>query len=114
NLALTDSGNKYRAIVTVPCNSSTATSGVATVTLTAPVVSAIGLVCHDLFDDGLRDDPPATISNSVWRTATSANLDAFTTPGVMVGTPLSGSSSLWLGYYTDDTTTNLPVHLAVG
>ncbi|MEI9962612.1 MAG: hypothetical protein WDM76_16300 [Limisphaerales bacterium] len=50
NLALaTDNGNKYRAIVTAPCDGTTATSGVATVTLTAPAVTPTGLVVHDVF-----------------------------------------------------------------
>ena len=112
NLSLAESGSQYRAIVSVACNSSSATSTVATVTLTNPVVTPVGLVMHDLFEDSLRDDPPVTVSNSVWRTATSANLDAFTTPGVMVATPLPGSSSLWLGYFTDSDAG--PVHLSVG
>jgi len=112
NLSFAESGSQYRAIVSVACNSSSATSTVATVTLTNPVVTPVGLVMHDLFEDFLRDDPPVTVSNSVWRTATSANLDAFTTPGVMVATPLPGSSSLWLGYFTDSNAA--PVHLSMG
>jgi hypothetical protein len=111
-LPLSSSGSQYRAIVHVACDNSSATSAVATVTLTPPVVTPVGLVMDDFFDDQLRDNTPVTVSNSVWRTANSANLDAIS--GDMIGTPLSGSSSLWLGYFTDDSVTNLPVHLDVG
>jgi hypothetical protein len=112
NLPLSSSGNQYRAVVSVACDHSTATSAAATVTLTPPVVTPVGLIMDDVFDDQLRDNTPVTISNSVWRTANSANLDAIS--GDMIGTPLPGSSTLWLGYFTDDSVTNLPVHLDIG
>jgi hypothetical protein len=60
------------------------------------------------FADQLRDNEPITTNNSVWRTETSADLSAFPGPG-MTGTPESGSSSLWLGYFCSDT--NPPVDL---
>ena len=117
NLALTESGNQYRAIATVGCNGSSATSTVATVTLTAPVPSAVGIVMCDTFldpdlgfDD--RSNPPLSSSNSIWYTAVTDNLTAFEQGGNMVGTPLSGSSSLWLGYFIE--TNQLPVHLGIG
>ena len=84
----------------------------ATVTLTAPVVTPFGLVMDDFFDDGFRDNTPVTISNSVWRTENSPDLDAQT--GDMVGTPRSGTSDLWLGYFTDDLVTNLLVYFDIG
>ena len=107
----TDQGNKYRAIVAAGCNSSTATSAVVTVTLTVPTVTANGVIMHDQFTDTVRDLPPVTQSNSVWFTAAtiSAYLDAFT--GDLIGTPRPGSSSLWLGFFTE--TNALPVHLGI-
>ncbi|HXC98044.1 MAG TPA: hypothetical protein VN048_01800 [Verrucomicrobiae bacterium] len=115
NLVLaTDNGNQYRMIVSVPCNSTSATSAVATVSLTAPIVTPPGLVMYDTFADQIRDNTPVTTNNSVWRTSVSADLSAFPGPG-MVGLPVSGGSSLWLGYFTDITDTNVPpVDLAVG
>lgn len=114
NLALaTDNSNAYRAIISVPCNNTTATSAVATVTLRAPVVTPPGVIMDDFFTDMLRDNTPVTPSNSVWRTSgNSADLDA--SSGSLVGIPVSGSSSLWVGNFVDESVTNLPVHLAVG
>ncbi len=114
NLALaTDNSNAYRAIITVSCDNSTATSGVATVTLTAPVVTPVGVVMDDFFTDMIRDNTPVTPNNSVWYTSgNSSDLDA--TSGSLIGTPVSGSSSLWIGNFVDESVTNLPVHLAVG
>lgn len=107
-----DNGNKYRVVINVPCDGSSATSAVATVTLITPQTTPTGVVMDDFFDDMLRDNLPITETNSVWRTATSANLIANLNPppGYMQGIPLSGSSSLWLGYFTP---TN-PVHLDIG
>lgn len=117
NLALADSGNQYRAIASVECNGSSATSAVATVTLTTPVETPIGLIMHDTFldpdlgfDD--RSNPPLTVSNSLWFTSDTDLLTAFAQGGNMVGTPVTASSRLWLGYFTDET--QPPVHLAVG
>jgi len=62
------------------------------------------------FDD--RSNPPLSSSNSIWYTAVTDNLTAFEQGGNMVGTPLSGSSSLWLGYFIE--TNQLPVHLGIG
>ena len=115
NTTLADEGTRYRVVVTVSCNASTATSAAAVLTVQAPVQTPVGLVVHDPFEDpdlgvNLRDNTPVTISNSVWRTASSANLDAQT--GDLVAIPLPGSSSLWLAYFTEDPA--VPVHLAVG
>lgn len=114
----TDNGNKYRMVATVPCNGSSDTSAVATVTLTAPVVTPPGLIMFDQFADTLRDNEPITTNNSVWKTEVSPNLSAFPGPG-MTGTPVSGGSSLWVGYFCSDTNPPVdpiadPVHLAVG
>ncbi len=114
NLALAaDNSNGYRAIVTVSCDNSTATSAVATVTLTAPVVTPPGVIMDDFFTDMLRDNTPVTPSNSVWYTSgNSSDLDA--TPQILIGTPVSSSSSLWVANFVNESVTNLPVHLAVG
>lgn len=117
NLALAnDNGNNYRVTVAVSCDGSTATSAVATVTLTAPTVTPAGLVVDDLFSAGIVEPiTPITISNAAWYTAASANLDIFhggASGPPMTATPTPGSSSLWLAYFTP--TNNLPVHLGVG
>jgi hypothetical protein len=116
NLVLaTDNNNQYRMIVSVPCDSTSATSAVAIVSLTAPIVTPPGLIMDDNFSDDLRDNPPVTTNNSVWRTSVSADLNAVPGTG-LVADPVSGGSSLWIGYFTDitDTGTNDPVDLAVG
>lgn len=115
NLTMADHATQYRVRITVPCNGSTATSDAATLTVLAPAETPVGRIVHDLFEDpelgfNLRDNTPVTVSNSVWRTAASASLDAQT--GDLVAIPLPGSSSLWLAYFTEDLTS--PVHLAVG
>jgi hypothetical protein len=117
NLALSESGTRYRVIVSVACDSSSATSAVATVTLTNPVVTPLGVVMNDTFTDpdlGFddRSNPPLTVSNSLWFTSDTDLLTAFGQGGNMVGTPAPGSSRLWLGYFSD--TNQPPVHLAVG
>ena len=117
NLVLaTDNGNKYRAIVSVPCDATTATSAVATVTLTAPIITHIGLLLHDTFSAGILEPIlPITATNAAWYTADSSKLDIYHggNPGSpMTSTPISGGSSLWLAYFT--AITNLPVDLAVG
>jgi hypothetical protein len=112
NLALaTDNGNQYRVIASVACDSTFATSAVATVSLTAPTITPPGLVMDDNFSDQLRDNEPVATNNSVWRTSVSADLSAFPGPG-MVAIPVTGGSSLWIGYFTE--VTNLPVDLDVG
>ncbi|MDR3458200.1 MAG: hypothetical protein P4N60_12190 [Verrucomicrobiae bacterium] len=117
NLSLaTDNGNQYRAIVYVACNNSYATSSVATVTLTAPVATPAGVVVDDLFNVSFVEPiTPVTVNNAAWYTASSTSLDIYHggSPGApMTATPASGTSTLWLGYFTP--TNTLPVHLAVG
>lgn len=118
NLALNQSGNQYRAIATVACNNSSATSAVATITLTNVLPTALGVIVHDTFldtdligfDD--RSNPPFSETNSLWYTSVTDNLTAFGQNGNMMGIPVAGGSSLWLGYFTETNTP--PVHLAVG
>ena len=118
NLALAESGRRYRAVVNVACDVSSATSAVATVTLTAPTATPLGIVLHDTFldtdligfDD--RSNPPLSETNSLWYTSATDNLTAFGQGGSMLGIPVAGGSSLWLGYFTE--TNALPVHLGVG
>lgn len=118
NLVLaSDNGNKYRAIVTVPCNSTMATSDVATVTLTAPTVTPAGVVLNDIFPGIAEPITPVTSSNASWYTATPSTYDIYSVPGTMILTPTTGAASLWLGYFTPTNippARNLPVHLAVG
>ena len=120
NLQLaTDNGNKYRAIVNVACDGSSATSSVATVTLTAPTVTTSpSLIMDDTFTDTDRTTGPVSANNSVWWTAVTADLDADPADtginNALVATPITNTSSLYLGYFVNDVTSRLPVHLAVG
>jgi hypothetical protein len=125
NLSLADNGNQYRAVVSVACDASSATSAVASVTLTAPTVSPTGLVLHDKFFDtddigfNSRNNTPVAISNSVWFTTTEPEGNPrlrieplIGSDPVMIGTPISGTSSLWLGYFTKPE--DAPIHLGIG
>lgn len=125
NLSLDDDGNQYRAIVSVACDASSVTSAVASVTLTAPAASSTGLVLHDQFYDtdiigfNSRNNLPVAISNSTWFTVTEPEENPRLTiepligdDPVMIGTPISGSSSLWLAYFTNPG--DQPIHLGVG
>lgn len=114
NLTLADNGNQYRCIVSVSCNGSSATSAVATVTVQAPVVTPPGLIMDDNWSDLDRSNGPITPNNSIWYASSASSLTFNYLPGSLFGLPASGSSRLWIGYFTDDTTTNLPVDLAVG
>ncbi|MBW8863762.1 MAG: hypothetical protein JF609_02355 [Verrucomicrobia bacterium] len=117
NLSLaTDNGNQYQAICYVACNNSYATSSVAAVTLTAPAVTPSGLVVNDIFNQGIAEPiTPVTTNNASWYTSVPANFDIYHggSPGApLSATPISGSSSLWLAYFTPTNTP--PVHLGVG
>jgi hypothetical protein len=117
NLALSESGMQFRAIVNVACNGSSATSTVATVTLTNPVATPLGMVMNDTFLDGglgfdNRNNPPLSSTNSLWYTSATTNLTALGQNGNLLAIPIAGNSSLWLGYFTD--TNKPPVHLEVG
>jgi hypothetical protein len=121
NLSLaTDNGNQYRCIVTVPCDGSSATSTVVTATLTAPVVTPVGLVVDDTFSAGIAEPiTPVTISNASWYTANTSWFN-IVQGQYMTATPQSGGSSLWLAYFTPtnnpptNNSPNLPVDLSVG
>jgi hypothetical protein len=124
NLALaTDNGNQYRCIVTAPCDNSSTTSAVATATLTAPIVTPVGLVLDDTFTAGIAEPiTPVTISNASWYTDLADHSSAFNVfpDQYLQATPVSGSSTLWLAYITPTNNPptndlpNLPVDLAVG
>ncbi len=123
NLQLaTDNGNKYRVIVGCDCDNSSATSSVATVTLTAPTVTpSPSIIMNDAFPGNtFRDVGPVTTTHSVWYTGNqspSSSADLATDPGGtgLVATPIAGASSLYLGYFVNETSlSKLPVHLAVG
>ncbi|MCS7089565.1 MAG: immunoglobulin domain-containing protein [Verrucomicrobiota bacterium] len=112
NLHMADNGVRYRCIVTVSCASQSVTSAVAIVTVRAPVPTAPGLVVHDTWADMDRTTGPVTRSNSLWFASSSGSLQFL--DGLLYGMPATGSSRLWIGYFTDDTVTNLPVHLEIG
>lgn len=116
-----DSGTQYRAIVGCACDGSSATSAVATVTLTAPANTAPGTIVNDTFPSStFRDVGPETSTHSVWYTGNaspSASSDLVTDPGGtgMIATTIPGSSSLYLGYYVNETASSkVPLDLAVG
>ena len=105
-----DSGNQYRCIVSVSCDSSSVTSSVATLTVNAPSVTPTGVVVNDLFNDSNYQDPPVSSTNSVWYASATGSLDASSGTS-LYGYPASATSVLWLGYFTVET--NVPVHLDV-
>lgn len=111
NTTLADDGSQFRCLVTVSCGGgSSATSAAATVTVVAPVVTPLGLVVEDTWADFERNNPPVTTNNSIWL---GQGLDA--SSGTLVGFTAAGSSRLWLGFFTDDSTLPvLPVHLETG
>lgn len=107
-LTTNDNGGQYRAVMSVACDGSSVTSAVATVTVNAATVTPDGIVLDDVFN-GVRNSPPVTSTHSLWYASTGGTLG---TAQPMIGTPNSGTSTLWIGYYTDSAT--LPVHLDVG
>jgi hypothetical protein len=120
-LQISENLSKYRAIVSVACNGSSITSAVATVTLTNPIVTPVGLVVDDHFIDpdlgfNSRNNQPFSVTNSLWytdndeSTPTVPGLYAFGEPGDLRGIPKPGASSLWLGYFA---ATNTLVHLDI-
>ncbi len=113
NLTVANDGNQYRCLINVICNGSSATSGVANVTVTAAVKTPVGLVVDDDWADLSRKNLPFATNNSTWFASTASTLSEPTGPNSMIGLPSPGSSRLWVGYFTDGAA-NLPVHLDVG
>jgi hypothetical protein len=118
----TDQGNKYRAICYSSCNSKYATSAVATVTLKAPVNTAVGLIMYDNFSDKNPGNSPVFTNNSLWYTAVSSSMDASDPEAnYLQVTPISTTSTLYMGYFIPElqsgsilgSNTNLPVSLNV-
>lgn len=108
---LSSSGYKYRTIGHVACNNTYATSTVATVTVTPAVIATNGVYMDDTFADFQYNNIPGAVDNSVWLQSTSGTLDA--SAGKLIATSQAGSVT-WLGYFTDDSVTNQPIHLGVG
>ena len=111
-LVLSNNGDKYRVIANVACNSSSATSSVATITVTPAVVTPNGVILDDVFADAQYNNIPVAISNSVWLQSVASTLDA--SSGTHLLATSQASSANWIGFFTDDSVTNQPVHLAVG
>ncbi|HXR46469.1 MAG TPA: hypothetical protein VN784_03430 [Candidatus Limnocylindrales bacterium] len=116
-----DNGNEYRTIAYVSCDNTYATSSVATVTLTAPTATSPGVIMNDTFGSStFRDVGPVTSTHSVWYTGNaspSASSDLVTDPGGtgLIATTIAGTSSLYLGYYVNETATSkVPLDLAIG
>lgn len=109
---LTDTGKKFRVIVSVSCGSgSSVTSAPVDLTVVAAVATPNGIVVNDVFADFQYNNIPVDSGNSVWLQSVSGTLDAST--GTLIATSQAGSAN-WIGYFTDDAVTNLPVHLNVG
>ena len=113
NLTVANDGNQYRCLISVLCNGSSATSGVAVVTVNAAVRTPPGLVVNDDWSDLSRLNLPFDTNNSTWYASTASTLSEPTAANAMTGTPSAGSSRLWVGYFTDGNV-NLPVHLDIG
>lgn len=109
---LATSGYKYRAIGNVACNNSSATSAVATVTVTPAFAATNGVYLDDVFADAQYNNIPIDGSNSVWLQSASSTLDA--SSGTHLTATSQANSVTWLGYFTDDSVTNRPIHLPVG
>lgn len=110
--SLTDTGKKYRVIANVSCGGgSSVTSAPVDLTVVAALASTNGVIMDDVFADFQYNNIPIDASNSVWLQSVSGSLDAST--ATLIATSQAGSAN-WIGYFTDDSTTNLPVHLAVG
>jgi len=112
--AVADTGSKFRAIVTVTCGTgSSATSSVATLTVKPAIATPPGLVLSDTWtNDMSANTPPVSTNNSVWFASSPGSLYIDPANYSLVAAPVFGSSTLWVGYFTEDT--NLPVHLEVG
>lgn len=108
-----DSGIQYRVVVSVACGGgSSVTSSVATITVLPAVPTPVGIVVDDEFDDYWYNNLPYGVSNSVWFAGVAGTLDAGSGEYMLATVP--SSTVNWLGFFTDDSVTNLPVHLEIG
>lgn len=109
-----DNLNEYRCIVGVPCDGSSVTSAVATVTLTAVTPTSPGTIMNDPFT-GQIFAYPVTPENSVWFSLLDASQNPYFSdypgPGA-TATTISNSSTLYVGYFVDQTAP--PVDLPIG
>ncbi len=108
-----DNGIQYRVIVSVTCGGGlSATSSVATITVVPAAPTPVGVVVDDEFNDYWYNNLPYGVSNSVWFAGVAGSLDASSGEYMSATTP--SSTVNWLGFFTDDSVTNLPVHLDIG
>jgi len=108
-----NNGNKFRVIVSVTCGGgSSVTSAPVTLTVVNGAVTPNGVVVDDVFQDGGYNNGTYGISNSIWFAGVNDTLDA--NSGLSMLGLVPASSVNWIGYYTDNSITNLPVHLDVG
>jgi hypothetical protein len=109
-----DNLNEYRCVVGVPCNNSSDTSSVTTVTLTSTTPTSPGVIMNDPFT-GQGFNYPVTPVNSVWFGLLDASGNAYFSdypgPGA-TATTITNSSTLYVGYFVQSNTP--PVDLAIG
>ncbi len=110
--ALSNDGDQYRGIATTPCDNSSATSAVVTVTVTPAVATPSGVLLDDVFADFQYNNVPVDASNSVWVQSVAGSLDA-SSGTHLVATSQTGSA-VWLAYLTDPLVASDPIHLNVG
>jgi hypothetical protein len=109
---LADNSKMYRAIASVACSSTSVTSAPATLTITAATITPNGVIMNDVFADGQYNNIPVAPDNSVWLQSTAGTLDA--SSGTEMVATSSSNAVVWLGFFTDDSVTNQPVHLDIG
>lgn len=109
-----DNLNKYRCLVGVPCDGSSVTSAVATVTLNATTPTSPGVIMNDPFT-GQVFNYPVTPVNSYWVSLLDSSQNPyfsdFPGPGA-TATTITNSSTLYVGYFVDQNAA--PVDLAIG
>lgn len=123
---LSDSGKKFRCIVTSACTNLIATSQVATLTVVPAVKTPPGLVVNECWEDNeFNDHLEVTTNNIKWYFSSGMSTGSSPDWGVMFLEydytaqqnllylhPPEGSSMLVIGYFVE--ATNQPVHLDVG
>ena len=111
--SLADTGKKFRVIANVSCGiGSSVTSAPVDLTVVAAVATPNGVIMDDVFVDAQYNNIPLDSSNSVWLQSVSGTLDA--SSGTHLLATSQATSANWIGFFTDDSVTNLPVHLGVG